>query len=294
MWKILKFNSPMILIWLYAGWLYVFGAIIGLSLGISQEFIAPTTITIFLYFAWFSLMASSFGRTLNDYCDRKLDQYNQRKVKYEIVYETQFFSLYIFYFLFPIVSFFLLSIFFFNIFALTYGTILLISNLLYNIPPVRLKERFGWDVIVGPASCLSIIFAGYSLVTSQWPTSWAIIIGVCIFAALEILHKIFDIEADKRFGISTTATRLGFKKALLVCAVLFATAAIIIYIYTKNIFFALLVFSYILLVIRVARITSEEKLILFFRQIKWWYIIPAVIITPFFLYDIYNLRGIFN
>jgi len=94
----------------------------------------------------------------------------------------------------------------------------------YSVPPLRLKARPGLDF---PANALYAMpgLVGYALVTGQLPPAVAVAGAACWTGAMHLFSAVPDIDADRAAGLATTATALGARSALLVCALLWAVAA---------------------------------------------------------------------
>ena len=120
-----------------------------------------------------------------------------------------------------------------NIYTAAYLASVVLS-LLYSCPPVRLKARAGFDILVNTAGYGALTtFAGWASVSSEVS---APIVMVCagymlLFAAFYPLTQIYQYEDDRAKGDSTFAVVLGpvralqFSTAALLCAfVLFALA----------------------------------------------------------------------
>lgn len=97
----------------------------------------------------------------------------------------------------------------------------------YSAPPFRLKARpfvdsyTNWLYIV-PAAL------GYYMSSGQLMPPWAFAAGVFWTAGMHALSAVPDIEADRRAGVSTVATRLGRRGALLFVFVNWAAASAIL------------------------------------------------------------------
>jgi len=114
-----------------------------------------------------------------------------------------------------------------------YGASVILS-LLYSCPPVRLKARAGFDILINMIGYGGLTtFAGWASVSSEIPPS---IILVCVgymflFAAFYPFTQIYQYEEDRAKGDRTFAVMLGPSRALkfsavaLLCAfVMFAVA----------------------------------------------------------------------
>lgn len=99
-----------------------------------------------------------------------------------------------------------LSIFSWALLALTIGA-------LYSLPPVRLKERAGLDLLAHSLVPLSALSMGMAVAQANYPLRAAVgaaYVGL-IAAKAETTNLIRDYESDLEQGIGTTAVRLGVR-----------------------------------------------------------------------------------
>jgi 4-hydroxybenzoate polyprenyltransferase len=97
-----------------------------------------------------------------------------------------------------------LSIFPWALLALAIGA-------LYSVPPVRLKERAGMDLLAHSLVSLSALLMGMAAAQANHPLRAAVAVAwvVLISAKGETTNLIRDYESDRAQGIGTTAVRLG-------------------------------------------------------------------------------------
>jgi len=107
------------------------------------------------------------------------------------------------------------------------NAICVVMSWLYSVPPVRLKARAGWDLLI---NCL-----GFGLLTPMagWgvtglpfsrPFLWVAVGFAFLFGALYPLTQIYQVEEDRARGDQTLVIRLG-ETVSLVLAVILALAA---------------------------------------------------------------------
>ena len=97
-----------------------------------------------------------------------------------------------------------LSIFAWALLVLTVGA-------LYSLPPVRLKERAGLDLLAHSLVPLSALFMGMAVAQANHPLRAAVgaaWVGL-LAAKAETTNLIRDYESDREQGVGTTAVRLG-------------------------------------------------------------------------------------
>lgn len=95
--------------------------------------------------------------------------------------------------------------------------LLYIFGMFYSLPPLRFKGRFPWDMIAPLLSCgLAPYLIGFNLAGLPFETVLSIsllslgAIGFCF----QGIHEIADLEADKKAGLATWATILGYHNFL--------------------------------------------------------------------------------
>lgn len=92
-----------------------------------------------------------------------------------------------------------------------------LMSILYSVPPIRLKARAGWDLVI---NCVGFGFftplAGWTFVgRGLEPTIMGLCIGFgLLFAALYPLTQIYQVEEDSRRGDSTLVIRMGVGRSL--------------------------------------------------------------------------------
>jgi 4-hydroxybenzoate polyprenyltransferase len=92
-----------------------------------------------------------------------------------------------------------------------------LMSVLYSVPPIRLKARAGWDLLI---NCLGFgLFtpmAGWTLTgRGLEPKLWNLCLGFFfLFAALYPLTQIYQVEEDTRRGDSTLVIRMGVGRSL--------------------------------------------------------------------------------
>jgi lycopene elongase/hydratase (dihydrobisanhydrobacterioruberin-forming) len=88
----------------------------------------------------------------------------------------------------------------------------------YSVPPVRLKNRPGADLMANALGVGVIpMLAGWSLVRPMGAfPHWFVVQGLLVAVALYVPSTLVDFDADRAFGGQTLATVLGFRRAYLV------------------------------------------------------------------------------
>ncbi len=102
-----------------------------------------------------------------------------------------------------------------------------IMAFLYSMPPIRLKARAGWDLLInGLGFGLLTPLAGWGLTGRPvTPAFWAVAIGFAfLFGALYPLTQIYQIEEDRARGDRTLVIQLGETRSLALAILLMAAA----------------------------------------------------------------------
>ncbi|AGZ41556.1 UbiA prenyltransferase family protein [Actinoplanes friuliensis] len=96
----------------------------------------------------------------------------------------------------------------------------------YSVPPLRLKTRPGWDVVVN-AVVVGVVSpaAGWSITRAPWDFPWQFgLIGLLFAAALYLPTTVTDLAADTGAGDTTFAVRFGSRLAYVIGIVLWGAA----------------------------------------------------------------------
>lgn len=265
---ILKASYPQL--WGYTGFLFIFGVLAALSQG------ATLPLHALAYLAWFFVGANLFGMLLNDYFDRALDAHNPRKRaslltprEYALGITAGLGSYVFLAYLYP------------NPIAATWVALAVAANILYSMPPLRLKEVPPFDVLGGPASFLTAILAGYAIAGGGWPDPLYAIAGLLFFCGIDLAFKTLDIEADARGGIRTSATRLGRRASLFAAAALIASAGALAA--AAHPLYGLGVLPYLLIVGRIARGHDDTQRELLDKALPVYYFLAGFAVTAAFV-----------
>ncbi|MBI9045665.1 MAG: UbiA prenyltransferase family protein [Anaerolineaceae bacterium] len=116
---------------------------------------------------------------------------------------------------------------------------LVIMSILYSVPPIRLKARAGWDVLINSVGYGSLtIFAGWSAANAGFkpPILIVLICFFILFTGAYPLTQIYQIKEDKARGDNTFAVALGKRRALLlsICAMIVGLLIIFIPVTRSN------------------------------------------------------------
>ena len=115
---------------------------------------------------------------------------------------------------------------------LPWAFLVLTLGALYSLPPVRLKERVGVDLLAHSLVPLSFLLMGMAAAQANHPLRAAVgAAWVCLISAKsDTTNLIRDYESDREHGIGTTAVRLGIRAVWwLRLGVLLAAAGLLLF-----------------------------------------------------------------
>jgi lycopene elongase/hydratase (dihydrobisanhydrobacterioruberin-forming) len=245
-------------------WIYVFGPyLVGLAAGAVQlEDFRRWPILLFGLYFLFPANILIYG--VNDIFDYETDSNNAKKIEYEIlVTPEQRPALW-------------------RAIALTNGPFLLLLaqanrqaaaallafwffSIFYSAPPIRAKTK----PVVDSAFNILYIFPGvfgYLIIGGTRLAGILIVAAWCWAMAMHAYSAVPDITADRRSGMSTVATLLGFRGTLLFCLLLYGASAILAFPTLRAVAVALGV-VYTGLMMYSLRTRSETELL---RVYKWF------------------------
>lgn len=253
-------------LWPYAGFLFAFGAILAR---------APVTPALLAYGAWFTIFGSALGFLINNYFDRALDAHNPRKEPLALSPKGYAFGI-----AGCLLAFGAAQAAFLSAPVLACACIAIGTNLLYSVPPVRLKEVPLLDILVGPGSFLSILCAGY-LLGGGTLSLLPLLAGMAFFSAVELAHKSLDIEADLRGGARTSAVMLGRGWSIAAATGLLALSGGLVGIADPQRAWA--TFPYVLVMFLLLGATDDEKRKRLEKALPWCYVAAGFVVTAAFL-----------
>jgi len=116
--------------------------------------------------------------------------------------------------------------------VLPWAFLILTIGALYSLPPVRLKERAGLDLLTHSLLPLSILLMGMAAAHANHPLRAAVgAAWVCLISVKsDTTNLIRDYESDREHNIGTTAVRLGIRAVWwLRLGVLLAAAGVLLF-----------------------------------------------------------------
>lgn len=248
-------------------WVYEFGAYI-VGLIAAYPFISTdNTWLIVLFGIFFLIPANIFIYGINDIADYETDRLNAKKGSYEalvvpdeqkdlwkwiLLTNTPFLLIA---FLVPLTTINLILLLGFWFFA---G--------FYSHEPIRAKSKPVIDSLFSGAHYVLTGIFGYSLITNTLP-SWEIILAaMCWSVAMHVYSAIPDITADTQAGLKTLAILLGAKKTIVLCALLYSLAAILVYQYFGFLALILLIPYLYLMIKSFAVVDNDIELFMIYKK----------------------------
>ena len=180
--------------------------------GQSQEYLGTFTFWIGLLFVTFPLNYLVYG--LNDCNDVAADRVNERKGNYlfgakagreqlKSVPKRIFFTILPFFLLFSVTK---------GLWMFALLCLMVIVNIGYNFPPLRLKEKPPFEILIQSGYVITALFCVD--LNQLKPLPWQTLVYLVLFAfQAHIAGEIMDIEPDRKALKRTTATILGRKKS---------------------------------------------------------------------------------
>lgn len=180
--------------------------------GQTQGYLENLSFWIGLFFVTFPLNYLVYG--LNDYNDVDADRINERKGNYlfgakEGYDELKSVPKRIFLVIFPFFIFFVTAK---GVWMFILLTLMVIVNIAYNFPPLRLKERPPFEILIQSGYVITALFCIELNQLAILP--WQTFVYLVLFAfQAHIAGEIMDIEPDKKALKRTTAVILGRKNS---------------------------------------------------------------------------------
>jgi lycopene elongase/hydratase (dihydrobisanhydrobacterioruberin-forming) len=198
-------------------WLYVAGTyLVGFTAGAASaaSFLQPGFWLPLLYFL---VPANILIYGINDLFDEDTDQHNPKKGAHEhLLRQSEKRAVVL-----AVVAAFALGLALLAALASPWARVFMLCFLLlgvgYSMPPARLKARPGLD------SASNVLYAmpgflGFVLAAGELPPLVAFVGAACWTSAMHLFSAVPDIEADRAAGLATSATVLGTRTSLAVCA----------------------------------------------------------------------------
>jgi 4-hydroxybenzoate polyprenyltransferase len=220
--RILKLSRPRF-------WLYTLGPfLIGTAAGGNMNSIFR--FEIWYGFLYFLLPANLFIYGVNDYFDRHIDSINPKKHKQEAYMRLKDARSSM---LLAAISVLLcLPLLFINLQVSLALLTFIFVGFFYSSPPIRFKTKIVFDSFSNFFYIIPGII-GYLLIAGTMPPVNMFIAGSLWAIAMHLFSAIVDIEPDKKAGIRTSATALGYKKSLILTSLLWFSAATLVLPYSQ-------------------------------------------------------------
>lgn len=219
--NLIKISRPRF--WLYAGGTFIVGAVAGAS---SIYDLANVRVMVFLLY--FIIPANIFIYGINDLYDTDTDPLNPKKGEKEHLLksaESKVLRLWVY-----VCILLGIQLIFW---APNLPTKILIGTFLflawaYSSNPFRFKAKPFIDALSNVHYAV-IGFAGYSMLSGEWPPLWAVIAAWSWTASMHIFSAIPDIEADAEAKLTTTAIFFGHTKSFILCSLLWVVTGVSLY-----------------------------------------------------------------
>lgn len=256
--RLLKISRPRF-------WIYELGPyIVGIVAAFQSEHLIWYSISIPVFFLFFTYPANIYIYGINDAYDYETDRLNPKKVSYEslvmpdeqgkllrhIALVTLPFLVYAFFILSHSALIALLAFFFFAGF--------------YSAKPIRAKAKPFLDSIFSAGHYVATAVFSYILTSDIVGTTYkfetlaiCVISGMCWAISMHAYSAVPDIKADKDAGLMTIATVLKKKGTIILCAILYAVAGILSFPYL-GIISIVLSLVYVCFMILSLKTTEEE------------------------------------
>lgn len=274
-----------------------------------QNFLLTSSIMVL-----FGSLCIAFSSALiNNIFDKTLDIFSRRPEKMMIFQYISSKEMMINGFILSLIG--LVIFLFIDLTVFIIGLVIMILSLLYSAPPVKLKIHPPFDcitnaLILGPLP----FFLGWST-TKKIFTMTSIFYGIDSFLfilAFILIYTSLDIETDKKFGITTSCTKIGFTKSKILAIILFIISIIfavfLLNLKTPFTLSILVTFPFFLLILKkthhyqsdfafVGYIIFIEYLIwmviiLFFLLISTLSILPILMLFIIFIWAYYQIMYI--
>ncbi len=218
--SLIKISRPRF--WLYLAGPFLIGWVVAASS--VNDFNNLWFFILLIYFLW---PANFYLYGLNDLFDLDTDIFNDKKDQQEIRLDNQSTQqitkrliIFCFFLAMPLVL--LMT----NQTVAWLLIIFLALSAAYSVPPLRLKAKPLIDSLSNILYALPGLMA-YILISNTWP-SWPTWLALFSWTtAMHLFSAVYDIEADKRAGLKTSAIFFGAKKSLWICFGLWLLFAII-------------------------------------------------------------------
>ncbi len=262
--KVLKLSRPRF-------WFYIAGTFfVGFSYGIDS--LNDFNFRFLILFLYFLIPANLLVYSINDLVDEEVDSVNTKKEDKEIRVDNSNRSLvaksfYISLFLSFIVMCFLRD----EISAILF-IIFLFFGIFYSAPPFRFKTKVFFDFFSNAFYIIPGIIGFYEI-SATLPNIVYVVAGSLWAFAMHLFSAVVDIDADRKAGITTSATFLGKNKSLLLCLLFWGLAWILVW--YKGIF-SLFIYLYLIYPLLPIYLLINKKVDL--EKLYWFYPIINIVL----------------
>lgn len=264
-------------------WMYVLGTfLVGMiASGNPFHYDIQTTLLLVVFSIFFAFPANLLIYGVNDIYDYETDILNNKKSEYEKILSPQKHKR-----LWHIVILFLLPFipFLFFVNAPTLYTILvfLFTGIFYSASPIRAKSKPPLDILFSSIIYISPGLVGF-FITENTQIEWlAVVAGLVWASAMQTYSAVPDIDADKKSGVNTLATKLGERNALWFCLIAYVVASSIGTMYVGAV---AIVFGVVYAIIVLLSLSNSSKV---FKYYTFFPLVNIAAGTALFFYLFFN------
>lgn len=206
--------------WLYTAGPYLLGYTA--SSASLYDLMSPAFLGTLIYFM---IPANFYLYGINDLFDRDTDILNPKKGSKEVLSLSVGVKVLVLVIASSLLISLLALIFLQGLSRIFLGIFVALSTI-YSAPPIRLKSKALLDSYSNALYAMPLL-VGYAQNTNNVPGIDILIASISWSAAMHAFSAIPDIEYDKKAGLRTVATLLGWRGALLFCAANWGVASIV-------------------------------------------------------------------
>lgn len=221
--RIIRLSRPRF--WLYELGTYFLGVVAG-AIFVGQVY-SPI---VLIYALFFLFPANLLIYGINDIYDYETDKLNPKKTGYEDLLDPSLHKKVFTYIFITNIPFIIFGFFIpFNAFISLILFFFFAS--FYSAKPIRAKARPVLDSIFSASHYVITAVFGFYLVGGQEGIFLPVLAGLLWAISMHAYSAVPDIEADKKSGIETIATKLGKNKTIILCSAFYFFAGLIVFQY---------------------------------------------------------------
>lgn len=219
--RLLRISRPRF--WLYEAGTFLVGCVAAYTSGYS---ITASALMLGAFFIYFLIPANLYIYGINDIFDYETDKLNPKKVEYEaLVVPAEHAALWRAIIITTIP--FLGLLYGVGLLVLSTFAAFLFFAAFYSAPPIRAKAIPGLDSVFSAGHYVATGVFAFVLAGGTELSLTPIIAAMAWTIAMHAYSAVPDIEADTVSNVPTIATVLGARVTILLCAVLYVSAAVL-------------------------------------------------------------------